>query len=156
MRGILQAVKFCHERGIIHSDLKLENFVLKETAALGTVKLVDFGCAEILRDNQRSASPLLGSIEYMAPERKDGGTTAPSKEQRLAGDIYSVGVIMFILLAGRYPSGQKLSDSEGWSALSEDARALMSEMLHLDLDQRPAAAEALQSAWLLDGGRQRS
>jgi hypothetical protein len=75
--------------------------------------------------------------------------------ERLAGGIYSVGVVMFILLAGRYPSRQKLSDSEGWSALSEDARALMSAVLQLDLDQRPAAAEALQSAWLLDGGRQR-
>jgi calcium-dependent protein kinase len=149
MRGILEAIKTCHEQGIVHSDLKLENFVLGADGALQTVRLIDFGTAEILTDGNQCASFSLGSFEYMAPEREAGECTAPSREQRLAGDVYSAGVIMYILLLGHYPNKKNLANGKGWAELSAETHALLEAMTHPDPYRRPSATEALRSAWLL-------
>jgi hypothetical protein len=93
------AVRYIHERGIIHCDLKPENLFLTRVAAarstLNHVKLIDFGLSfrvDTLPDEEAS-----GTVPYMAPERMDGGPPTP------ACDVYSLGVLLYELIAHRRP-----------------------------------------------------
>ena len=92
---ICQALKHAHDRGIIHRDLKPANLLY---TADEQVKLADFGIAKLYGMTQLTvAGGVIGTADYMSPEQGDGkGVTARS-------DLYSLGSVLFTLLAGRPP-----------------------------------------------------
>ncbi len=92
---ICQALKHAHDRGVIHRDLKPANLLYK---ADDQIKLADFGIAKLYGMTQLTAvGGVIGTADYMSPEQGEGkGVTARS-------DLYSLGSVMFTLLAGRPP-----------------------------------------------------
>ena len=104
-RQVLRGLAFAHERGIVHRDLKAANvFITPLPDDPHHVKLLDFGLAKIFRTNDGKADmsltksgTILGTPAYMPPEQISGSEV----DQR--ADVYSVGVLLFELLTGRYP-----------------------------------------------------
>ncbi len=96
-RHVARGLQAAHERGLIHRDIKPANLWLDSTAG-GRVKILDFGLARPQEDTGRltSAGMVIGSPAYMAPEQIDGKPEARS-------DLYSLGVVLYRLLAGRLP-----------------------------------------------------
>jgi len=106
--GILAGLAHLHERRIIHRDLKPDNILLRGE----TPCLADFGIARLLRSGSYSAN-VSGTLAYMAPEAFDG-----KRNERT--DIWSVGVILYQMLAGRLPHTQ------------QDMTALIGAIVRLD------------------------
>ncbi|MCW5823339.1 MAG: serine/threonine protein kinase [Cyanobacteria bacterium TGS_CYA1] len=101
---VCQALSYIHSRSIIHRDLKPSNIMLVKTQSSDEfVKLVDFGIAKVIGDDQRLMQKLtatgqsFGSPLYMSPEQCMG------KEVDVRSDIYSLGCVMFEALTGRTP-----------------------------------------------------
>ena len=92
---ICQALKHAHDRGVIHRDLKPANLLHTPD---DQIKLADFGIAKLYGMSQLTvAGGVIGTADYMSPEQGDGrGVTARS-------DLYSLGSVLFTLLAGRPP-----------------------------------------------------
>jgi tetratricopeptide (TPR) repeat protein/TolB-like protein/tRNA A-37 threonylcarbamoyl transferase component Bud32 len=98
MAKVAQAVQYAHEKGVLHRDLKPGNVLLD---ARGEPLVSDFGlahCEEIASHLTRSFTSF-GTPGYIAPEQADG----PAAQLTAAADIYSLGAILFELLAGRLP-----------------------------------------------------
>jgi serine/threonine-protein kinase len=95
---IASALHYAHAQGVIHCDIKPENVLISEG---GTAKVADFGVAETLTRTMApgQAQDLLGTIAYLAPEIIEGSQASP------ASDIYSLGLTVFELVAGRPPFG---------------------------------------------------
>ncbi len=95
MQQVLAALSYAHGRGVVHRDIKPANIMV---TSQGVVKLMDFGIAKS-RTEQDLTRPgtTMGSLYYMSPEQVRGGTVDARS------DIYSVGVMMYELLAGRRP-----------------------------------------------------
>jgi serine/threonine protein kinase len=94
MRQILQAVADCHINGVIHRDLKPENFLYESSDPSSELKVTDFGLSDFFSVSQpKPFDDVAGSAYYVAPEvlRRKYGPTA---------DLWSCGVIMYILLTG--------------------------------------------------------
>ena len=96
---ILQAARFTHDHGIVHRDLKPGNVILDRS---GQVKVTDFGLACTREAGVTPTGSLLGTVEYVAPERLMG---EPATE---ACDIYAIGVILYELVTGRRPFDAEL------------------------------------------------
>ena len=96
LREAASAVAASHAAGVVHRDVKPENFLVRHD---GTLALADFGVAARAGDRTASApaGTLVGSIGYAAPEQLQGETPAP------AADVYSLGIVLFELLCGRRP-----------------------------------------------------
>jgi eukaryotic-like serine/threonine-protein kinase len=95
MEQLVSAVEHAHSRGVIHRDIKPQNIIVRSD---GTVKLTDFGIAIAQNAAQLTqTNNIMGSVHYLAPELAKGHmATAQS-------DIYSLGIVMFELLAGHVP-----------------------------------------------------
>ncbi len=95
MQQVLAALSYAHSRGVIHRDIKPANIMV---TSQGVVKLMDFGIAKS-RTEQDLTRPgtTMGSLYYMSPEQVRGGTVDARS------DIYSIGVMMYELFAGRRP-----------------------------------------------------
>jgi WD40 repeat protein len=96
--NVARAAHYAHQRGVLHRDLKPSNLLLDNE---GQPYIADFGLAK-LTDTDSSltlSSSVLGTPNYMAPEQAEGR----AKEASVAADIYSLGAILFELLAGRPP-----------------------------------------------------
>jgi serine/threonine protein kinase len=95
MQQVLAALSYAHSRGVVHRDIKPANIMV---TSHGVVKLMDFGIAKshVEQDLTRPGTTM-GSLYYMSPEQVRGGTVDARS------DIYSVGVMMYELLAGRRP-----------------------------------------------------
>ncbi len=92
---ICTALKSAHNAGIIHRDLKPSNLLLDED---GVVKLTDFGVAQVFATGRLTVTGgVLGTAEYMSPEQAQG------KRAVKQSDIYSLGAVMYVMLAGRPP-----------------------------------------------------
>jgi eukaryotic-like serine/threonine-protein kinase len=95
--GVLEALAAAHDAGLVHRDVKPANVILPDD---GGVKLTDFGIAKA-RDEATAgltvAGTVLGTPTYLAPELVDGGTASP------ASDLYAVGCMLYVQLAGRPP-----------------------------------------------------
>ena len=155
MKQILKAVCYCHSMNVIHRDLKPENILIVKRSKNGChpIKIIDFGTATIFTKSKRE-NLLIGSSFYIAPE-------VLSRNYSEKCDIWSVGVIMYILLTGRPPFGGS-NDEEilskvkkgkfdlvkyPWGIISAEAKDLIKQLIEIDPYKRLSAKEALQHPW---------
>jgi serine/threonine protein kinase len=118
MKQIADAVQICHDKNVVHRDLKPENLLFEDPQS-NKLKLIDFGVAEVLEPG-KSLKGIVGSRTYMAPEvaanvpyGKPVGTLSNPQLRKVdvsdrfcrarAIDMYSAGIIMYILLCGFPP-----------------------------------------------------
>ncbi len=146
---LCRAVGHAHRRGVIHRDLKPENVLFTSD---GVLKVVDFGLANILHDERRwsmtRTKVSMGTVNYMAPEQR-----RDAKNVDYRADIYSLGVMLYELLAGELPLGRFDPPSRRRSEVVPRLDKLVLKMLDFDPDRRPqrvelvvATLEAIQGA----------
>ena len=103
---IASALHYCHTQGVCHRDLKLENLLLVDQDG-DLVKVTDFGLSKDTSDS--IAKTRVGTISYMAPEvTLAGGRSDDPGEgayDGAASDVWSLGVILYVLIACAYPFG---------------------------------------------------
>lgn len=97
VRDVASAIAYAHCCGVVHRDLKPANILIDDT---GSIRIADFGLGKVLSGDHglTQTGQVLGTLRYMAPEQFEGAATAPC-----AGDIYSIGAILYELLSGRPP-----------------------------------------------------
>lgn len=97
IRQLLSAVTYCHSKGVVHRDLKPENILIDSILENGQIriKVIDFGTALYISPHG-TISETLGTPYYIAPEVIDGDYNEKC-------DVWSIGVIMYILLCGNPP-----------------------------------------------------
>lgn len=91
---IASALSHAHSKGIVHRDIKPQNIMVQQD---GTVKVMDFGIAHLLSENEAEVHETVGSIHYISPEQAKG------EPVDARADIYSLGVVMYEMLTGRLP-----------------------------------------------------
>jgi len=94
MTQIIEAITYCHENGIVHRDIKLENILIDDKF---NVKLTDFGLCAIKETEYDMFKTTVGTVRYSAPELVKGESYNDSV------DVWGIGVILFMLLVGSYP-----------------------------------------------------
>lgn len=111
--GILTALEFSHRAGIIHRDIKAANVMITDT---GAVKVMDFGIARAMSDSsatQSHTTGIVGTAQYFSPEQARG----ESVDART--DLYSTGVLLYEMLAGRPPFVGETAVSVAYQHVSE-------------------------------------
>ncbi|KAJ1692729.1 hypothetical protein LUZ63_009427 [Rhynchospora breviuscula] len=153
-RNLIEVVMYCHGKGIVHRDLKPENILLVSKSAYSQIKLADFGLATYITPG-KSLHGMVGSPFYIAPEVLSGGYTE-------AADVWSAGVILYILLSGIPPfwgktksrifesirSNELQFPSDPWDHVSDPAKELISGMLKRDPRQRLSPKQVLDHPWI--------
>ncbi|KAM5550639.1 calcium-dependent protein kinase 1 [Rosa sericea] len=157
-RTIVGVVEACHSLGVMHRDLKPENFLFVSQEEDALLKTIDFGLSIFLKPGEKFTD-VVGSPYYVAPEvlRKRYGPEA---------DVWSAGVILYILLSGVPPfwaeteqgifdqvlQGELDFSSEPWPSISDGAKDLVRRMLVRDPRKRLTAHEVLCHPWVqVDG-----
>ena len=158
MQKVFSAVLYLHGKDIIHRDLKPENILLLEPHNDVEVKITDFGLAK--RTNQEGLKTFCGTPQYFAPEvLKRKHTVAGVGSYGTAVDVWSLGVVLYILLSGAFPfDDDQLLDQIGkahyslsgveWVHVSSSAKHLISSMMTLRPDQRLTVEQALAHPWM--------
>ncbi|XP_078180405.1 calcium-dependent protein kinase 3-like [Carex rostrata] len=153
-RTIVEVVQLCHKHGVIHRDLKPENFLFANKKENSPLKAIDFGLSIFFKPGERF-SEIVGSPYYMAPEvlKRNYGPEI---------DIWSAGVILYILLCGVPPFWAETEQGvaqailrgnidfkrEPWPNVSENAKDLVRRMLEPDPKLRLTAKQVLEHTWL--------
>jgi len=153
MRQLLDAIGYIHSKNVVHRDLKPENLLLEDEADDTRIKLTDFGLSRIY--DSPFMSTACGTPGYIAPEILKASGYGPSV------DMWSCGVIMYILLCG-YPPFYNENDAllfesilsanyrfhtPYWDLVSQEAKDLIKGLLVLDPDQRLTAVTAKEAMW---------
>uniref|UniRef100_A0A7S2QUP0 Calcium-dependent protein kinase n=1 Tax=Chlamydomonas chlamydogama TaxID=225041 RepID=A0A7S2QUP0_9CHLO len=158
IRTIVGVVAHCHNMGVIHRDLKPENFLLSDKSPGAQLKATDFGLSSFFQEGQ-VFTDIVGSAYYVAPEvlRRAYGKEA---------DIWSCGVILYILLCGYPPfhgdNEKKIFEAviskaidfttDPWPKISEPAKDCVRRMLVRDPKRRATAQQILQHDWMRENG----
>jgi len=160
MQKLLTALAYMHSKGIMHRDIKPENLILKDATNDWNIKIADFGLAAFTNANE-FLFRRCGTPGYVAPEILDDC----KYDQKV--DVFSAGVILYILLTGRSPfPGLSYNDllrknraceiqfnfKDFNARISESAIDLMKKMLNKDPRYRCTAHEALRHEWIMSGG----
>ncbi len=156
MRQLLSAVAYCHEKGVIHRDLKPENILIESSEEKDKeffhIKVIDFGTCEILK--KKKLTEQIGTSFYIAPEVLKNGYNEKC-------DLWSCGIILYILLCGSPPfygknekeifkkilDGNFTFRHKIWNKVSSEAKNLVLKLLQVDPAKRLSAKEALEDVW---------
>ncbi|TKY55895.1 Calcium-dependent protein kinase 28 [Spatholobus suberectus] len=158
VRQMLKVAAECHLHGLVHRDMKPENFLFKSTKKNSPLKATDFGLSDFIKPGKKFHD-IVGSAYYVAPEvlkRKSGPQS----------DVWSIGVITYILLCGRRPFWDKTEDGifkevlrkkpdfrqKPWPTISNAAKDFVKKLLVKDPRARLTAAQALSHPWVREGG----
>ncbi|CAH0513625.1 unnamed protein product [Peronospora belbahrii] len=158
VKVLLETIAFCHDANVVHRDLKPENLLLSSAEDDADIKLADFGFAKKTAIQTRDAglSTACGTPGYVAPE------ILMSEPYGKEVDIWSCGVITYILLCGYPPfhhdnqnvlfrlikAGRYEFDSPYWDDVSAEAKDLISKMLILAPAERWSARQLLDHPWI--------
>ena len=150
---VLNAIAYCHSRGITHRDIKPENILFETDELNSEIKLIDFGLSRKYSADQKMHT-ILGTPYYIAPEVLKGNYDEKC-------DIWSIGALTYIMLCGEPPFKGK-SNNEifmkiikepikfnpyKWNNLSENSKNFIKNLLNKDPNKRPTAMEALGHSW---------
>lgn len=153
---ILDAIAYCHDiKQIVHRDLKPENFLFETTAENANIKIIDFGLSRHDPQNISVMKTKVGTPYYVAPE-------VLKREYTKSCDMWSIGVITYILLCGYPPfygdSDNQIFDSvklgrfdfpsPDWDDISNEAKDFIHCLLKKDPSQRLIASEAMKHTWI--------
>lgn len=162
---LISGVSFMHSKGVAHRDLKPENILLSES---GNLKIADFGMATMFeyKGARKQSSTMCGSPPYIAPEvlqcaRQERKSDTAKYSADLV-DIWSCGVILFVLLVGNTPWDEPTSGSwefqeyvrtngrstdSLWGRLPGDALSLLRGMMNIEANKRFSFAQIRQHPW---------
>lgn len=155
MKQLLSAVAYLHSLHIVHRDLKLENLLIEQTRS-DNIKIIDFGASTFITPGK----PLdyrIGTINYIAPE-------VLKKSYTEKCDIWSCGVILYVLVSGKLPfthkeksetikliqQGEYSLNGGVWEVVSSEAKDFISKMLEVKPNKRLSAIQALNHPWMLN------
>uniref|UniRef100_A0A6N2LIY1 Protein kinase domain-containing protein n=1 Tax=Salix viminalis TaxID=40686 RepID=A0A6N2LIY1_SALVM len=153
---ILCVVAFCHLQGVVHRDLKPENFLFTSGSEDADMKLIDFGLSDFIKPDDR-LNDIVGSAYYVAPE-------VLHRSYCLEADIWSIGVITYILLCGSRPFWARTEsgifravlrsdpnyEDLPWPSVTPEAKDFVKRLLNKDYRKRMTAVQALTHPWLRD------
>jgi len=151
---IIEALSYLHDQSIVHGDLKPENILFATKSEDSIIKIIDFGVASFCKDIERR--PPRGTPNYIAPE------TLRKSEYSTQSDMWSVGVILYIMLCGFPPfynknvaalcklvkRAQYDMPSPFWDGISKNAKDLVRKLLQRDPKKRLTAKMTLKHPWL--------
>jgi len=160
MAVLAETIVYLHRNGVVHRDLQPSNIVYADQSQKPeTLRLCDFGFAKQLRAENGLLMTPCYTANFVAPEvlKKQGYDAAC--------DIWSLGVLMYTLLAGKTPFSTGANDtpatilarigtgeidvsSGNWSHISEAAKALVTRMLDVDPRRRPTAQQVVTHSWI--------
>lgn len=151
MRNLLETLDYLHSQSIVHRDLKLENIICSDDSELD-FKIVDFGLGfEDLAEGN------CGSLGYVAPEVING------ERYDCKIDIFSAGVILYILLSGKHPftgrSEKKIMENnlkvkfDMDKSFSDQAKEVIGSMLEKNPKKRKSARDLLDMDWFSQGDK---
>jgi tRNA A-37 threonylcarbamoyl transferase component Bud32 len=157
LHEILVAVKYMHQQGIVHRDIKPENILFTSKEEGSPIKIIDFGLARQFNKSQDvSMRTVVGTPYYIAPEvlRKDYDESC---------DLWSVGIIAYILLCGYPPfngadnsavyaavrRGTYYFPSSDWKHVSYEARDFIRRLLQVNVSKRMTIDQALRHPWMV-------
>jgi len=156
---LLNALNYLHSRGIVHHDIKPENIIIDY--AQNTLKLTDFGSAKYLSKSCEGA--VGGTLNYMAPEVLLNMRGAHHVSDK-AVDIWSIGVLTYLLISGVHPFESKKSNEnilnriiagkfkfEGhvWDKVPKDCKDFIKRCLVVDPKKRATIVDLLKHPWIL-------
>ncbi|GMH35775.1 hypothetical protein BSKO_03643 [Bryopsis sp. KO-2023] len=163
-RSVLQFIAQCHAKGIVYRDVKTDNFLFLDKSPNCALKATDFGLSIRHWQDEPKLRSRTGTPAYMAPE-----VILQSYDEK--ADLWSVGMLTFQLLTGRFPFWKDIGksslkqvwhdvvnktinlDSWEWKfTLSRGARSFLKGLLVRNPEQRLSATEALQHSWVMAGG----
>ena len=150
------AVYYLHSYGIVHRDLKPENIIMTDNTDNADIRLLDFGLSKILGPTEKCSEPF-GTISYVAPE------VLKQKYYGREVDIWSIGIITYLLLCGCLPFDDEKSEKEIvrqtiedpvpyypklWKKLSNEAKNFVEGCLKKNPEERMNIKDALEHEWI--------
>ena len=150
------AVYYLHSYGIVHRDLKPENILMTDLSATADIRLLDFGLSKIVGNDEKCTEPY-GTLSFVAPEVLQG------KPYDKSVDLWSIGIITFLLLCGYLPFDDKHSereiarqtiqdpvpyDDKIWSKISPEAKTFVDGLLQKKPEKRYTIKEVLEHPWI--------
>lgn len=163
IRNVCSAINYIHGIGIVHRDLKPENLIYLNQNADSPVKITDFGLAKFRTQSSKlkAMTTACGTPGYVAPEVLKNEPYGYGKEV----DMWSVGVILYILLCGFPPfyhensnklykqikKGEYDFPDPYWTDISDEAKDLVRKLLTVNPKKRYTAQQVLKHKWVLEG-----
>lgn len=154
IRQVLEAVDYMHEQGVVHRDLKPENLLYYSPDEDSKIMISDFGLSKM--EDSGIMATACGTPGYVAPE------VLAQKPYGKAVDVWSIGVISYILLCGYPPfydendanlfaqilKGDFEFDSPYWDEISDSAKDFIRQLMCVDVEKRYTCRQALQHPWI--------
>ncbi|XP_048752607.1 MAP kinase-activated protein kinase 5-like [Ostrea edulis] len=177
LRYIAEAVNQCHRLNVAHRDLKPENLLLKDNSENAEIKLTDFGFAKVDDGNLQTphftpyyvAPQVLEAQKYKSRQRRGVIQTSRPYTYDKSCDMWSVGVILYIMLCGYPPfysetpsrnitsemkrkilSGKYEFPEEDWKVISDAAKDVVRRLLHVDPSCRMNIHELMSHPWMTE------